>query len=74
VTGIITIVVGAVGLVMQSAAYTLIYIDIRMRKEGLDLELLHYIEAKQSGVSGVDNPYLPSTRPAEAATAGSPWA
>ena len=74
VIGILSIVVGAVGLVMQSAAYTLIYIDIRMRKEGLDLELMRYVEAKNSGVGGVDNPYLQSTRPAEPAATGSPWA
>ena len=74
VIGILTTVVGAVGLVMQSAAYTLIYVDIRMRKEGLDLELLRYVEAKQSGVAGVENPYLPRTQPSEPAASGSPWA
>lgn len=73
--GILTAVVGAVGLVMQSSAYSLIYIDIRMRREGLDLELLRYVEAKQSGVGGVENPYLvdPGTAQAPPA-AGSPWA
>lgn len=58
IIGVLSIVVGAVGLVMQSSAYSLIYIDIRMRREGLDLELLRYVEAKQSGTPGVDNPYL----------------
>lgn len=76
VIGIITVVVGAIGLVMQSASLALIYIDIRMRKEGLDLELLHYVEAKQTGSDGVDNPYLrlqgvPTAAPAQP---GSPWA
>ena len=74
VIGIITTVVGAVGLVMQSAAYTLIYVDIRMRKEGLDLELMRYVEAKQSGVAGVENPYLPRAHSTEPASSGSPWA
>ena len=76
IIGILTIVVGAVGLVMQSSAYSLIYIDIRMRREGLDLELLRYVEAKQSGANDVPNPYLPhagATPPAPPA-AGSPWA
>jgi hypothetical protein len=79
VMGILTVVVGAIGLVMQSAALALIYIDVRMRKEGLDLELLHYVEAKQAGTAGIDNPYLrlqhfDTARPATPNTAGSPWA
>lgn len=77
-SAIVSVVVGAIGLVMQSAGVALIYIDIRMRREGLDLELLHYVEAKQAGTAGVDNPYLrlqstgPATGPAQ--PAGSPWA
>lgn len=76
VIGIVTVVVGAIGLVMQSASLALVYVDIRMRKEGLDLELLRYVEAKQAGTAGVDNPYLRLqgvgvTAPTES---GSPWA
>ena len=76
VIGVITVVVGAIGLVMQSASLALIYVDIRMRKEGLDLELLHYVEAKQSGVATVENPYLrlQGYDTAPAPSAGSPWA
>lgn len=75
IVGVLSIVVGAVGLVMQSSAYSLIYIDIRMRREGLDLELLRYVEAKQAGTPGVENPYLVHTGEAQApaAAAGSPW-
>lgn len=73
IIGIVSIVVGSVGLVMQSAAYSLIYIDIRMRREGLDLELMHFVEARQAGTPGVGNPYEPrSTAPAP--PTGSPWA
>jgi hypothetical protein len=60
IAGVVSVVLGATGLVMQSASLALIYIDIRMRKEGLDLELMHYVEAKQSGAKGVANPYLPA--------------
>ena len=75
VIGIITVVVGAIGLVMQSASLALIYIDIRMRKEGLDLELLRYVEAKQSGTGDAPNPYLRLQGAAAAPVqAGSPWA
>ena len=76
VIGIVTVIVGAIGLVMQSASLALIYIDIRMRKEGLDLELLRYVEAKQTGSLGVENPYLrlQGGSTTTAATANSPWA
>jgi hypothetical protein len=75
VLGVVTVVVGAIGLVMQSASLALIYIDIRMRTEGLDLELLQYVEAKQSGSTAVESPYLrlQGGAPAAAPT-GSPWA
>lgn len=74
--GIVTVVVGAIGLVMQSASLALIYIDIRMRREGLDLELLHYVEAKQAGTTTVESPYLRLQGHGTAAPApsGSPWA
>jgi hypothetical protein len=76
IVGVLTIVVGAIGLVMQSSAYSLIYIDIRMRREGLDLELLRYVEAKQAGATDVPNPYLVHAGETTAAppAAGSPWA
>jgi hypothetical protein len=75
VSGILTILTGAIGLVMTSASLALIYIDIRMRKEGLDLELLRYVEAKQNGTTSVENPYLRlQGGPAYAAQPGSPWA
>ena len=75
VLGIVTVVVGSIGLVMQSASLALIYIDIRMRTEGLDLELLQYVEAKQSGTTTVESPYLRLQGGAAAAVpTGSPWA
>ena len=40
VSSAIVAVVTAVGLVLQSATASLLYLDLRMRKEGLDLELL----------------------------------
>ncbi len=54
-TILIGLVLGAVAAVVQSAATALIYIDLRMRKEGLDLELARFVESAP-GV-GVD-PYL----------------
>jgi hypothetical protein len=55
---IIGIVVGAITAVVQSASTALLYLDLRMRKEGLDLELARFVEARQSG-DDVTDPYLP---------------
>ena len=46
---------------MQSSATALLYIDLRMRKEGLDLELVRFVEARQAGDTSVPDPYLPRT-------------
>jgi hypothetical protein len=60
VTGIISLVFAALATVTSSAVYALIYIDIRMRKEALDLDLTRFVEARQVGDRGVGNPYLPA--------------
>lgn len=57
-TTAITAIVTAVGLVVQSATSSLLYLDLRMRREGLDLELARYVEARQTG-EPVADPYLP---------------
>lgn len=57
-SGVVGAVVGAIAVVIQSSVIALIYIDIRMRKEGLDLELTRYVEARQSGDTSVTNPYV----------------
>lgn len=59
----ITAVVGAIGAVLTTAATSLLYIDRRMRTEGLDLELQRYVELRATGAAGAD-PYragLPPT-------------
>ncbi|MDX2026810.1 glycerophosphoryl diester phosphodiesterase membrane domain-containing protein [Microcella sp.] len=53
----ITSVVGAIGAVLTTSATSLLYIDRRMRTEGLDLELQRYVELRASGAAGAD-PYL----------------
>ena len=54
-TILIGLVLGAVAAVVQSAATALIYIDLRMRKEGLDLELARFVESAPGAGS---DPYL----------------
>jgi len=57
----VTVVVGAIGAVLLSAATALIYLDLRMRKEGLDLELQRFVELRASGATAPD-PYQPAAR------------
>jgi Membrane domain of glycerophosphoryl diester phosphodiesterase len=76
-TIILSIVFGAIAAVIQSATTALIYIDIRMRKEGLDLELNRFVEARQAGNSSVADPYLQRATAADSAPQApsqpSPW-
>ncbi|CAN5216404.1 hypothetical protein BH11ACT4_BH11ACT4_02470 [soil metagenome] len=73
-TIIVSVVFGAIASVVQSATPALIYIDLRMRKEGLDLELSHFVEARQAGDATVTDPYLRPTATTTARPANSPWA
>ncbi|MBH0129609.1 glycerophosphoryl diester phosphodiesterase membrane domain-containing protein [Salinibacterium sp. NK8237] len=58
VTIIVSVVISAVTIVIQSAAPALLYIDMRMRKEGFDLELSRFVEARNAGDFSVPDPYL----------------
>ncbi len=73
-TTVVSVIVSAIGLIVQSAATALIYIDLRMRKEGLDLELAHFVEARQAGDTSVRDPYLPPAPVAPFATSAPPAA
>ena len=66
ITSALTTLTTAIGMVLQSATSSLLYIDLRMRKEGLDLELSRFVEARQTGAEVAD-PYLPHAMAAQAA-------
>lgn len=68
---IVTAIVGAIGSVIQTAAVALLYIDLRMRKEGLDLELVRFVEGRQTGQE-LPDPYLPPVQRPAAPAAGWP--
>ncbi|MET1043763.1 MAG: hypothetical protein ABWX59_06520 [Microbacteriaceae bacterium] len=78
----VTLVITAITLVVQAATTGLLYIDLRIRQEGLDLELTRFVEARQAGDGRVADPLLPASRtdvagrpaPSAAAPAQSPWA
>jgi hypothetical protein len=58
----ITLVVSAITAVIATATTALIYLDLRMRTEGLDLRLTAFVEARQLGETELENPYLPDPR------------
>ncbi|MCS5734933.1 glycerophosphoryl diester phosphodiesterase membrane domain-containing protein [Herbiconiux daphne] len=57
-----TIVISAITSVIQASTIAVIYIDLRMRKEGLDIELTRFVESRQSGLDDWPDPYLPRQR------------
>lgn len=71
VASVVGAIVGAIGSVIQTAAVALLYIDLRMRKEGLDLELVRFVEGRQTG-QDLPDPYLLPARPTAAPPAGWP--
>lgn len=60
---LITVVLSAIMSVVQSGAIALIYVDLRMRREGLDIELIRFVEARQVGDASVPDPFAPSEHP-----------
>jgi hypothetical protein len=55
---ILTLLIQSVAVVVQSTATALVYIDCRMRREGLDLDLLAYVERRDAGATVLQDPYL----------------
>ncbi len=53
----VTLLIQAVSIVVQSTAAALVYIDCRMRHEGLDLDLLAYVERRDAGAPALEDPY-----------------
>jgi hypothetical protein len=62
VSYVVVAVVNSIGMVIEAATQSLLYLDLRFRKEGLDLELARYVEQRQAGLS-VEDPFLPQARP-----------
>jgi hypothetical protein len=67
ITLLLTLLVSALTTVVQSAAVALLYIDLRMRKEGLDLRLARYVEERQTGRREAPNPYGSPAPPSDPA-------
>ncbi len=56
-TQVVTLLIQSVAVVVQATATSIIYIDCRMRREGLDLDLLTYIERRDGGATALPDPY-----------------
>ncbi|HEX5728277.1 glycerophosphoryl diester phosphodiesterase membrane domain-containing protein [Microbacterium sp.] len=56
-TQVVTLLIQSVAVVVQATATSIIYIDCRMRREGLDIDLLTYIERRDAGAVGLPDPY-----------------
>ncbi|GAB3604108.1 glycerophosphoryl diester phosphodiesterase membrane domain-containing protein [Microbacterium aureliae] len=54
----VTLLIQSVAVVVQSTATAIVYIDCRMRREGLDLDLLAYVERRDAGAPDLADPYL----------------
>lgn len=72
----VSVVFATITAIVMTATSSLLYIDLRMRKEGLDLELTRFVESRGTaagagvgaGAGGQANPFLraPETGPAGA--------
>ncbi|WP_424935330.1 MULTISPECIES: hypothetical protein [Bacteria] len=62
----LTIVIGAVSTVVQSTGSALVYLDCRMRHEGLDQDLLAAVERRHAGLGHGADPF--AVDPARAVT------
>ncbi|MFD3448540.1 hypothetical protein ACFDTO_28480 [Microbacteriaceae bacterium 4G12] len=77
ITLLVSLVFAAIGAVAQSASSALVYIDLRMRKEGLDIELARFVETRgvrtagsPAGADGAPDPYLAAPAASAAASPG----
>jgi hypothetical protein len=59
-TQVLTLLVQCIALIVQSTAAALVYVDARMRHEGLDLDLSSYVEQRDAGGRDLPDPYLAS--------------
>ena len=56
-TQLVIFLLQCVSLIVSATAATLVYVDCRMRHEGLDLDLLRYVEERDAGAASPADPY-----------------
>lgn len=57
VTQLVVFVLQCVSLVVLATASSLVYVDARMRHEGLDLDLLAYVDRRDAGATELADPF-----------------
>jgi hypothetical protein len=74
-TTITTAIVTTITAIITTAVTSLLYIDLRIRKEGLDFALTQYTDARAAGGTALPDPYLTaSSRPAAVPKPATPTA
>jgi hypothetical protein len=64
IAGGVDAVIATILSVVFAASAALLYVDLRIRREGLDLQLIQYVDARQAGATEVPDPYgLPAGVP-----------
>ena len=58
VTQLLIFLLQCISIIVLSTASGLVYIDCRMRREGLDLDLLAYVDQRDAGASDLPDPYV----------------
>jgi hypothetical protein len=56
-TFVVAAVVASIGSVVQAASTALVYVDRRIRTEGLDLELVRHVERRDAGQADLPDPW-----------------
>ncbi|UKF27588.1 hypothetical protein [Clavibacter nebraskensis] len=67
---VVSVVVGSIGAVVTSANAAILYIDLRMRREGLDLELARFAQERAAGAASATGPDARDPYQAPAGAAG----
>ncbi|MEO7349646.1 MAG: hypothetical protein ABIW32_07305 [Terrimesophilobacter sp.] len=60
---VLSVIIGTITSIVMTATTSLLYLDMRMRKEGLDLELTRFVEAGHLNADESANPYLRAAPP-----------
>jgi hypothetical protein len=63
VSAIVGAIVSTVTAIISTSVSTLLYLDLRIRKEGLDLQLMRFVDARQAGQTDVPDPYVGAVDP-----------
>ena len=70
---IVTLVVSSIGVVVQATSSALVYIDARMRREGIDLRMQSYVERRDAGSDDLGDPYAFDPHAVAPPRAPEPW-